>query len=350
MSSGNAWPRSEAGAPPEIVTNRRRSLVLRLAVALAGLAVVGAVLIGLGLALETWLAPPPAPRNPFGTGLREAAPATSGIGGFILAVQGEFYQLLMRAMRRMKDDGAALWMLMAIGFAYGVFHAAGPGHGKSVIAGYIVASRQSLRRGLTLSVAAALLQAVVAIVLVSILAMVIRATAATISATANAIELASFGAVTLLGLAVLWRKAGGLVALAGLSDAGLGDAGSDCGHVHLPAPTTLDRMRDWRDRAGVVVAAGIRPCAGAIIILVFALGQGLFAAGIAATLAMAAGTALTTSALAALAVFMKGLALRVAGGRGRGPVVIAALEVLAAAFVALTGVALLSGVWASGGG
>ncbi|CAH1654418.1 Nickel/cobalt efflux system [Hyphomicrobiales bacterium] len=321
----------------------------RLGVALVGLALVGAVLLALGMALEAWLAPPPAPRNPFGTGLREAAPAATGIGGFILAVQGEFYQLLVRAMREMKDNGSAFWSLIAIGFTYGVFHAAGPGHGKSVIAGYIVASRQSLRRGLTLSGAAALLQAAVAIAIVSVLALVIRATAATVSATANAIELASFGAVMVLGLAVLWRKAGAFVAIAGFGGPPQ-DFARDCGHVHMPAPTELDRLGDWRDRAGVVVAAGIRPCAGAIIILVFALGQGLFAAGIAATLAMAVGTAITTGALAALAVFMKGLALRVAGGRGRGPEVIAALEVLAAAFVALTGVALLSGVWASSGG
>lgn len=330
---------------PIPATRGGRGRLARLGVALAGLAVVGAVLVGLGLALEAWFAPPPAPRNPFGTGLREAAPAATGIGGFILAVQGEFYQLLIRAMREMKDQGTAFWSLLAIGFAYGVFHAAGPGHGKSVIAGYIVASRQSLRRGLTLSAAAALLQAGVAIAIVSVLVLVIRATAATVSATANAIEVASFGAVTLLGLIVLWRKAGDFVAIAGL-----GTAAQDCGHAHLPPPAALDGLRDWRDRAGVVVAAGIRPCAGAIIILVFALGQGLFMAGIAATLAMAVGTAITTGALAAVAVFMKRLALGIAGGRGRGQLVIAALEVLAAAFVALTGVALLSGLWASGGG
>ncbi|PXW54492.1 ABC-type nickel/cobalt efflux system permease component RcnA [Chelatococcus asaccharovorans] len=350
MSGGETL---DHGAGPMTARRSGRVMLARLAVAIAGLAVVGAVLICLGLTLEAWFAPPPAPRNPFGTGLREAAPAATGIGGFILAVQGEFYQLLIRAMRAMKDNGAAFWSLMAIGFAYGIFHAAGPGHGKSVIAGYIVASRQSLRRGLGLSAAAALLQAGVAIAIVAILARVIRATAATVSATANAIEVSSFGAVMLLGLVVLWRKAGNVVAIAGLGapprDCGE-DCGQDCGHVHIPPPAELDRLRDWRDRAGVVLAAGIRPCAGAIIILVFALGQGLFAAGVAATLAMALGTAITTGALAALAVFMKRLALGIAGGRGRGPLVIAALEVLAAAFVALTGVALLSGLWASGGG
>ena len=72
----------------------------------------------------------------------------------------------------------------------------------------------------------------------------------------------------------------------------------------------------------------IRPCAGAPIVLVFALAQGLFAAGIAATFAMAVGTVLTTGAIAAIAVFAKNLALRVAGGlrRCRGAVLVAGLD------------------------
>ena len=99
----------------------------------------------------------------------------------------------------------------------------------------------------------------------------------------------------------------------------------------------------------MVLAAGMRPCAGAIVVLVFALSQGLFAAGIAATFAMALGTALTTGAIATLAVFAKALALRIAGGRGSGETVIAALELAAAAFVLVLGGSLLMGMWSSPG-
>jgi ABC-type nickel/cobalt efflux system permease component RcnA len=100
--------------------------------------------------------------------------------------------------------------------------------------------------------------------------------------------------------------------------------------------------------AGVAVAAGIRPCGGALVVLVFALSQGLFAAGVAATFAMALGTALTTGAIAALAVFAKALALRAAGGRGAsGALAVAGIELLAAAFVLVLGVSLLLGAWGS---
>ena len=95
-----------------------------------------------------------------------------------------------------------------------------------------------------------------------------------------------------------------------------------------------------------MLAAGARPCAGAIIVLVFALAQGVFAAGVAAAFAMALGTALTTGAIAMLAVFAKALALRIAGGRGAaGALAVAGLELLAAAFVFVLGASLLLGLW-----
>ena len=94
-----------------------------------------------------------------------------------------------------------------------------------------------------------------------------------------------------------------------------------------------------------MLAAGLRPCAGAIVVLVFALSQGLLAAGVAATFAMALGTALTTGAIAALAVLAKGAALRLAGGRGQaGAVALAGIELLAAAFVGVLGASLLIGL------
>ena len=120
------------------------------------------------------------------------------------------------------------------------------------------------------------------------------------------VELASFAAVALLGAVMTWRKAGKALGTLALARNPLaGPQADDCDHVHLPPPEATRRLTRWRDMAGVALAAGIRPCAGALIVLVFALSQGLFAAGIAATFAMALGTALTTGAIAALAVFAR---------------------------------------------
>lgn len=322
----------------------RRVIVMALAIAIVagGLALLAAV-IGI------WSPPPPPPpRNPFGAPLpRESLPSTTGIGGMILAWQSAFYRDLTATLKAIGQNPTALWGLLALSFGYGVFHAAGPGHGKAVISGYIVADDRSLQRGLALSFAAAILQALVAIALVGTLTIALRQTVQTMAVVTDAVERASFALVALVGAFVLWRKAGALLAL------GHGAQAHDpsCDHVHMPSPDEIARLRGWREMAGVVVAAGLRPCAGALIILVFAASQGLFWAGIAATFAMALGTALTTGALAVLAVFFKFAALRLAGGSSlRSARIVAGLELLAAAFVAVLGAALFLGLAMTGQG
>jgi nickel/cobalt exporter len=315
-----------------------------------GLAAIAIALVAGAMSLLVWwLAPdaPPPVRNPFGMGLREAAP-TGTLGAYILDVQSGFYRSLQQAVAGLKDQGTALWSLLAIGFAYGIFHAAGPGHGKGVIAAYLVADEKALAKGFALSLAAALVQALVAILVVSFVALLFKATAATMNQVTKGVELMSFAAVALLGVLITWRKAGKVLGVIASSRNPLAQQEENCDHIHMPPPEEISRLRRWRDMAGVALAAGIRPCAGALVVLVFALSQGLFPAGIAATFAMALGTALTTGAIAALAVFAKVLALRIAGGRGAsGAVAIAGVELLAAAFVLVLGASLLFGLWAS---
>ena len=336
-----------AGAAPH-----RNRLALRLALAAAALALVGGAVALLAWALAPG-APPPPVRNPFGVGMREAAPAATGLGATILALQSTFYRSIQVAVAALKQDGAAVWTVMGLGFAYGAFHAAGPGHGKAVIAAYLVSNERALAKAVALSFAAALVQALVAIALVGTVAVAFRATAATMTDVARWVELVSFAAVAALGATLLWRKSAKMASLAALArdPRAVAAETQSCDHVHLPPPETLEGATRWREMAGLVLAAGIRPCSGALIVLVFGLSQGLFAAGVAATFAMALGTALTTSAIAAVAVFAKGLALRMAGGRGAGgAVAVAGLELLAAAFVMVLGLALLAGVWTGAGG
>jgi len=325
----------------------RTPLWRRLGIMLAAVAIVAAAMGLIGL----WLGPvsKPPPRSPFGIGLREAVPSGS-IGAWILSVQSEFYGSLRAGVREMKENGSALLSLLFVGFAYGVFHAAGPGHGKAVISAYLVADEKALRKGVVLSLAAALVQASVAIAIVSGVNLVLRATATTMNKLALNVELASFIAVALLGAVITWRKAGKVLGVMAMARNPYAAVQETCDHVHLPPPDAINRLSRWREMAGVAIAAGIRPCAGALIVLVFALSQGLFAAGIAATFAMALGTALTTSAIAALAVFFKAMALNLAGGRGAsGTLAIAGLELLAAAFVLVLGLSLLHGLWSTGG-
>jgi nickel/cobalt exporter len=290
--------------------------------------------------------------GPFGVGRPDGpgGPAAGGLFGWIAAQQSAFYRALAGSIRAARQDGSALVTLAGLSFAYGVFHAAGPGHGKAVISSYLVATGEGLRRGVALSCVAAFVQALSAIAIVGVLALALGATSVAIGVASFWLEAASYAAVTGLGLVLVWRKGRALLSL--LRGGGGGHVhGPDCGcgHAHGVDPATVAGAFDLRRAAAAVLAIGLRPCTGALVVLAFAMAQGLLWAGVAATFAMAAGTAMTVAAIASLAVGAKTIALRLAAGRpGAGTVAIAAFEALAAVAVLGLGLALFGGLVATG--
>ena len=114
-------------------------------------------------------------------------------------------------IRAAKSDGSAVWTLLAISFAYGIFHAAGPGHGKAVISSYLVANQETARRGIVLSFASALLQSLVAVVVVGICAWLLNATAKTMCGAEKGIEIASYALIAAFGARLVWTKGGGFM-------------------------------------------------------------------------------------------------------------------------------------------
>src|SRR5262245_538470 len=133
-------------------------------------------------------------------------PAAGGLFGWLLSKQALFYRELSGLIRAAKSDGTALWGLMGLSFAYGIFHAAGPGHGKAVISSYLVANEETWRRGVMLSFASAFLQALTAVVLVGVAAILIGATAKAMGDTVRVIETVSYALIVLVGARLLWVK------------------------------------------------------------------------------------------------------------------------------------------------
>ena len=291
-------------------------------------------------------------KNPFNVGVTEGGGQASGFVGWMLAKQVEFERGLSGAVRAVRVDPSALWYLSGLSFLYGVFHAAGPGHGKAVVASYMLANEQALKRGLAISFVAAILQGLVAIAIVGGLDLVLHATAQKMRDAAAFVEMASFAGIAVLGAWLVWRKGNAFIReWQGAPVAAVAAGGSrfvcepvdadaahvhdeTCGHFHMPDPKTLGAGFSWREAMMTTVAAGSRPCSGAIIVLVFALAQGLLYAGVLATFAMSLGTAITTGALAAMAVFAKSVALKVTGaGSPRGVLLARGFELLAALVV-----------------
>ncbi len=310
--------------------------------------------------------------HPFAVGANEGSVGPqSGLGAWLIGEESRFYQALTGAVRASRAGFAGAATLVGLSFAYGIFHAAGPGHGKAVITSYMVSNEVALRRGLVIALFAALLQATVATAIVGVAAFVFNATAPKMTAAARAIEFFSYLCILVLGVFLCWRKGLALVAsfwpepayssLAFAGHAGEVDAlarsagthsrffaddgsapqvhGLDCDCIHMPDPRLLASRRfDARAAALAVVTAGARPCSGAILVLVFALSQGIFAVGVGAAFAMALGTAATTGGLACAAVYAKGLAQRVSGtATHRAAIVGRLVELLAALCVLLVG-------------
>ena len=316
-----------------------------------------------------------AAQTPFGGVRPPATEHSGGLIGWLLAKQSEFYREMSSTIRAAKSDGSAVWGLLAISFAYGIFHAAGPGHGKAVISSYLVANQETAKRGIALSFVSAMLQSLVAVLIVAVGAWLLNITAKTMCGAERVIAIASYGLITAFGARLVWTKGAGFIralqahspgpelALASAShghvhhqdhshdgphDHTHHDHGhvhdEHCGHSHGPMPGELAGPGGWQRGLGAIFAVGLRPCSGAILVLVFALAQGLFWAGIAATFVMGLGTAITVAAIAVLAVTAKGVASRISGASdGRGALVMRGIEFAAAGLVLLFGIGLLTG-------
>ncbi len=288
--------------------------------------------------------------TPFGMG---GAPVetSGGITGYIIAQQSAFYRALIQAVRAAKADGHAFGLLAGLSFAYGVFHAAGPGHGKAVITSYLLADGGTLRRGIALAFASALVQSLAAILFVGVLAILLGATAVSMANAMNVIEIAAYGGIAVFGAYLAFLKARTMFAVAtGRPAPGGHFHGPDCGCIdkHAPDPHLLDGRGGLKRAAVAVISAGARPCSGAILMLTFALSQGVIWTGIAATFAMGLGTAITVSAIAILAVYGKRLAVRLAAlSSGRGTLMLLGVEMIAGLMVCGFGLALLTGYLAS---
>lgn len=265
-----------------------------------------------------------------------------GFLGWVNAEQKVFYRTLTGALGSLKSDGGAVIVLGVMSFLYGIFHAAGPGHGKVVISSYVLAGERNLRRGIVLSFLAALMQSMSAIVFVLVAVAVLNLTSMAMSGAAASIEIWSYALILGLGVWLLTRKLFGFGGHAHDGDDHKHrPAGSVDGHVRVVAPRPGG---NWREELGLVVAVGLRPCSGALIVLVFALSQGVVLAGVGAVLLMGLGTALTVSTLASLAVGAKTLALTIGqktGGDGAARLV-RSLEVLGALMLIVFGAVMLA--------
>lgn len=335
-------------------------------------------LLGLAVAVFAVCAAVAHAQSPLGIGTAEPAFQTNGLfGGFFAFVnmeQQRFYHTLTDAIKGMRENPWQLWSLIGLSFAYGVFHAAGPGHGKAVISSYMIANETELKRGVLLSFLSSMMQGGVAILLVGAAYLVLRGSSISMTQATHFLEVVSYALIAAFGGWLLFRKLKGMrerrLAAASAHDNhrhhdhdhdhhghahhshahghshahshGPGEVCDTCGHAHAPDPSMLkgDRFA-LREAWSAIIAVGLRPCSGALIVLSFALLNGLYLGGILSVFAMSIGTAITVSVLATLAVTAKDLAVRYASSGSAALRITNGIEISGALLVLVLGFVLL---------
>ncbi len=268
---------------------------------------------------------PTAPASP------ESRPADTKPADFTLADrwyaalrrwQSELTRSLATEVRAYKEQRALAPVLglLLVSFLYGVAHAAGPGHGKMATAAFFGANRAGAAQGITMSALIGFIQALSAIVFVGAFALLFRVSQTETVRSVLYVEAASFALIAGVGLWIAW---GGIV-------------GRGCTHSHAPALAHAGHAHDhghahhhhdhhrhapqatanasFASMLPVALASGIRPCTGAILVLLFTLSQDIFEIGVLATFVMSLGTFLVVAAIGLAAIYARRAASR-AGGR-----------------------------------
>ncbi len=278
-------------------------------------------------------------------GLFFAAGLDAGLSQWITSTQRDYQNALAAALRGLRAGApGAVTGFMSICFAYGFLHALGPGHGKAVMGAYAMANDGTLRRMIWLAVTASLAQATVAVLLVHGAILLLGGARDRIEGLATQIEPLSALAIGALGLLLLWRG------VRRLRDNRPHhhhhhDAHCGCGHAHAPDADQVRQARNWREMLALVLGIAMRPCTGALFLLLMTWRLQLTGMGIAGVYVMGVGTAMVTALAAAMAVGMRRGVMMSAPSLGRAPVVFAGLEIGLGLLIGLAGVAAFRGGW-----
>lgn len=221
---------------------------------------------------------------------------------------------LAGAVRAVKAGEPAAWLgLLAVCFGYGVVHAAGPGHGKFVIGGYGVARRVPVLRLSAVALAASLAQAGVAVALVYAGVLALGwGRERMVGLAEGTLAVVSWGAIAAIGLWLVWRGVRGVMRTGQAQGHGHGhhhhhehDEACGCGHAHGPSAAEVAEAKGWRDMLALIGGVAVRPCSGALFLLILTFQMGIGAAGVAGAFAMGLGVAVVTVAVAVLAVWSR---------------------------------------------
>ncbi len=284
-----------------------------------------------------------------------------GSGGFdslaawAAGEQREFQNQIARALRAARaEQPQAVATLLTVCFAYGFFHAIGPGHGKVLIGGYGLGRRVAFWRLSAISVLSSLGQAVTAVVLVYAGVLVFQLSRETLVGTTEQVMAPiSYAAIAAIGLWLVFRGVRSFVRRS-RNDAKPshahdhhhhhhheGEVCSDCGHRHGPSAEEVANVGSLREAIILIAGIAARPCTGALFVLILTWQMGIAMVGIAGAFSMALGTALVTTLVGWTSFGLRGGLLASASATRFASVLAPTIELVAGLVIAVIAGGLL---------
>lgn len=211
-------------------------------------------------------------------------------------------------------DWNAIWKFLAICLVYGMLHALGPGHGKSIVVGYFIARRGRWRQGVALGAGITVTHTMSAVLLLLILYAIFKATVFNAFETGRVgIERASYALIMLTGVLLVAlairdviksRKGCGCAA----RDDAAEEAAQDGACAESGLGSALPPVARWREILGVAAVTGIVPCPAVALIVLFCLLNSMVALSLLGALVICVGMTITNVAFGIAAVaFRKGI-------------------------------------------
>jgi len=239
-------------------------------------------------------------------------------------INNELSELLYAA----KNEGLTAGIsLMVMSFMYGILHSVGPGHGKLIVTTYVATQDAKVKLSLIITLVSSLMQALVAVGLVSVLLMLFDASMREINHQAELLIPLSFYTAILLGVVIVWRNLASMYRVIKDNEKSSASSSSDkgitiqgltpistplanhvhndncgCGHQHVVSSAQINDASSFKEYLAIILSIGIRPCTGAIMVLLFANMLDIYWLGIVSAVVMALGTALTTSTIAIMTI------------------------------------------------
>lgn len=187
--------------------------------------------------------------------------------------------------------------LIWISFLYGAVHSIGPGHGKVIVTTFLATHPAKTKQALLLTIGSAIMQAIVAILLVSVLLFIFNGSMRDVNSEVPTLINLSLCAIIMLGIYIVYKS--GRQLWHTFKQQRIEDIHHHC---EMPDAESINHATSWKSYLGIILSVGIRPCTGAIMVLLFSKVIGLYWIGIVSAFLMGIGTAITTSTIAILTI------------------------------------------------